>query len=117
MPLMPQVSESSTQAPPQSAPQKLVAALWQRNQPQVLDRLAVLDRAAAAAVAGTLTPALLGDAAGVAHKLAGSLGMFGFHEGTRIARELDQHLESPILDAATLTTLTTQLRDSLRPPL
>jgi len=114
---MPEFSESSTHALPQSAQQKLVAALWLRNQPQVLDRLALLDRAAAAAVAGTLTPPLLDDAAAIAHKLAGSLGMFGFHEGTRIARQLDQHLESPTLDAATLTALTAQLRESLRAPL
>ena len=100
----------------QSSTQKLIAALWQRNQPQILERLALLDRAADDAVAGTLTPALREEAASTAHKLAGSLGMFGFHEGTRLARELEQHLESLTTDGTTLVALTTQLRASLYPP-
>jgi HPt (histidine-containing phosphotransfer) domain-containing protein len=97
----------------QTATQKAIAALWQRNQPQILERLALLDRAAAAARAGALTPALHAEAIAVAHKLAGSLGMFGFHEGTRIARELEQHLESEELNPTTFTALTAQLRQSI----
>ena len=95
--------------------QKTIAALWQRNQPLVLERLALLDRAAADAVAGTLTPALREEAASTAHKLAGSLGMFGFHEGTRLARELELQLESPEPNPAIVGTLATQLRHALFP--
>ncbi|ASC70240.1 two-component system response regulator/CreB family protein [Halomicronema hongdechloris C2206] len=49
-----------------------------------------------------------------AHKLAGSLGCFGFPEGTQIARTLEQSLaaESPLADA-TLTQLLDRL-DQLR---
>jgi HPt (histidine-containing phosphotransfer) domain-containing protein len=86
-----------------------ISALWQRNRPLFQERLALLDRAAA----GPLTPALRGEAIAIAHKLAGSLGMFGFHDGTRIARELEAHLESPAPDTATLTTLTAELRGVL----
>ena len=86
-----------------------IAALWQRNQPQTLSRLDLLDQAAT----GPLTPALRGEAIAIAHKFAGSLGMFGFHEGTRIARDLEAHLESPTPDATTLASLTAELRTSL----
>ena len=95
------------EAPPTST-EKLIAALWRRNLPQTLDRLDLLDRAAS-------TPALYAEAAAVAHKLAGSLGMFGFHEGTDLARQLEQLLEAPKPDPATLATLTAQLRRSLFP--
>ena len=99
----------------QSTTQEQIAALWQRNQPRILDRLALLDAAAAASSSGALDPALQQEAAGVAHKLAGSLGMFGFHEGTRMARELEQHLGRPAVHAATLAALTAELRQSLFP--
>jgi HPt (histidine-containing phosphotransfer) domain-containing protein len=95
----------------QSSTQTMIAALWQRNQPQVLERLALLDQAAAE----PLTPQLRQDAVATAHKLAGSLGMFGFHEGTRLARELELLLESPAVDTGTVRTLTAQLRQSLFP--
>ncbi len=102
---MPETAGTSTQ--------KLIAALWQRNQPQVLDRLALLDRAAAAVATGKLTPFLRDEAAGIAHKLAGSLGMFGFHEGTRVARELELRLECSTPDATAIILLTAELRRAL----
>jgi HPt (histidine-containing phosphotransfer) domain-containing protein len=97
--------------PEQSSTQKLIAALWQRSQTQVLQRLALLDQAAT----DPLTPEIQQEAAGIAHKLAGSLGMFGFPEGSRIARELEQHLESPAPDHACLTALTAELRQAIFP--
>lgn len=95
----------------QSTTQKMIAALWQRNQPQVLRRLALLDQAAT----GPLTATLQQEAAATAHKLAGSLGMFGFHEGTRVARELEQLLETDSPDPTNLKALTTALREALFP--
>ena len=67
----------------------LLAKLWVKIQPLVEERLAALDQAAAAAAAGTLADELRKEAAGDAHKLAGSLGMYGYDEGTRVARELE----------------------------
>ena len=90
----------------QTSIQKMIAALWQRSQPQVLERLALLDRAATE----PLKPRLRQDAVATAHKLAGTLGMFGFHEGTRLAREFEQHLETPSPDPAHLAALATELR-------
>ena len=68
----------------------LLVALWHKNRPIMLDRLAVLDRAAA----GPLTPELRAEAISVAHKMAGTLGMFGYPEGTEIAREIELALEA-----------------------
>jgi HPt (histidine-containing phosphotransfer) domain-containing protein len=103
------------QEPSPSRTAKLIAELWRKNQPQILDRLAQLDSAAAAAQAGTLTEAQRDGAEGMAHKLAGSLGMFGYPAGTNIARALEDefHRDSP--DAAVLKTLTRELRDTLFP--
>ena len=95
----------------QTKTQMMIAALWERNQPQVLERLALLDRAAA----GPLAQPFQQEAAATAHKLAGSLGMFGFHEGTRLARELELLLETDSPDPAQLTPLTTALRQTLFP--
>jgi HPt (histidine-containing phosphotransfer) domain-containing protein len=99
----------------QSTTKQLIAALWLRNQAQVLERLDLLQHAAAAAGSGELTPDLQRQAAAVAHKLAGSLGMFGFQEGTRIARELEQHLDAPKVDPSVLASLSAELRQSLFP--
>ena len=97
---------------PQSKISSALAAIWQRNQPQVLERLAALDRAAHA----NPLPALLQqEAAATAHKLAGTLGMFGFTRGTEIARELEQHLELAHPDSATLTGQTRRLREAIFP--
>lgn len=92
--------------------QSLIVTLWQRNQPQTLERLALLDRAAASS---SLEPTRRGEAIAIAHKFAGSLGMFGFHEGTRLARELELELESPSPDGMILIRLTVELRASLFP--
>lgn len=107
IPLMHDQAKSSTT--------QLIATLWQRNQPQVLERLDLLDRAAEASGSGTLTLDLQQQAAAIAHIFAGSLGMFGFFEGTQKARELELHLESPTVDSQALANLSTQLRHSIFP--
>ncbi|PSN76859.1 hypothetical protein C8B47_25110 [filamentous cyanobacterium CCP4] len=56
-------------------------------------RLEVLDRAADAVEANSLTPKLQTEAAHAAHKLAGVLGMFDRNEGTALARQLETLLE------------------------
>jgi HPt (histidine-containing phosphotransfer) domain-containing protein len=90
----------------------LLAGLWGRNLPTIERRLAILERAAGA---NPLAEELRADAHGVAHKLAGSLGMFGFPNGTAIARELELTLETTVPDAAVLAGLTKQLREILFP--
>jgi HPt (histidine-containing phosphotransfer) domain-containing protein len=93
---------------------QLIAALWERSVPLISERLQELDRASEDAVHGTLSPRLRSSAAETAHKLAGSLGMFGYPRGTELARELEHLLElkGPV-DAIALRQLVVALRSSL----
>jgi HPt (histidine-containing phosphotransfer) domain-containing protein len=90
----------------------LLADLWRRNRPTIEERLAILDRAA---TANPLSEELHAAALDVAHKLSGSLGMFGFEQGTILARELEEMLRTPGPDAARLAELVRQLREMLLP--
>jgi HPt (histidine-containing phosphotransfer) domain-containing protein len=64
--------------------------LWNRFLPEIEERVAIIERAAAAIEAGSLTPELRRQAIAAAHKLAGTLGTFGLEEGTKVAREAEQ---------------------------
>src|SRR5690348_3878076 len=78
-------------SPPQ--PASLAAALdriWERHLPEIEERLGVLESAASATAAGTLSPAQQEAARAAAHKLAGTLGSFGLREGTAPAREAER---------------------------
>jgi diguanylate cyclase (GGDEF)-like protein len=72
-----------------------VRALWRRYRPVSLDRLRSLDEVATAATAGALQPDQRSHALYEAHRLAGSVGMFGFADGTRLAREVERILDQP----------------------
>ena len=94
----------------------LLAALWLRNLPLVEERLALLDRATAAIADGRLTEELREEASHTAHKLAGSLGMYGYDEGTRIAREIEVLLAAEATpDAARLGDMVGELRRAVFP--
>jgi HPt (histidine-containing phosphotransfer) domain-containing protein len=93
----------------------LLAALWLRNRPVVEQRLALLDQTAAAAAAGSLDEALRQEAVSCAHKLAGSLGMYGYDEGTRIAREMEVLLGAGSSDGVRLLLLCGELRAAVFP--
>lgn len=99
----------------QAQTKKLLDSLWIRNLPMVKERLLTLDRAAETARSATLTQPLRRDAAMTAHKLAGSVGMFGYTEGTEIARKLEVLFDNPAEpDPEQLRTLATELRRSLK---
>jgi len=89
----------------------LLADLWRRNRPVIEARLATLDRASAAS--DPMPEDLRLAALDVAHKLSGSLGMFGFEQGTVIARDLEQLLDDPRPDARRIAILAGQLREML----
>ncbi len=76
------------------AARKLLASLWERSLPTLQERLTLLDDAVVAARAGALTLQLRQNAMETAHKLAGSLGMFGYPEGTDFARRIEQQLDA-----------------------
>ena len=90
--------------------------LWLRNTPILLERLDLLDSAAAAASTETLDDTLRAAALAQAHNLAGSLGMFGYPKGTLIAREIEELLNtSPSEPSPRLAHLTKALRATLFP--
>jgi hypothetical protein len=70
----------------------LAAALdrmWRQHLPVLIERVDVLDAAAAAFASGELTARQHQAAQAAAHKLAGVLGTFGLTRGTVLARELE----------------------------
>ncbi len=78
------------------------------------DRIASLETAAEEALNGTLSAARRTEASDIAHKLAGSLGMFGYPAGTEISREMEGMLEAETpVDPAWFARLTHQLRSVL----
>lgn len=92
----------------------LISALWERSVPLITNRLNGLDIACEAAVIGRLSPMMRRGAADTAHKLAGSLGMFGYPRGTELAREIEQLLENDgVVDPITLRELVVELRACL----
>ncbi len=95
---------------------RLIAELWQRSQPQVRERVDLLEAAAESSRSGTLTIQQRADAEATAHKLAGSLGMFGFPRGTDLARAFEQEIRKPAPDPAELSHLVSSLRSTLFPP-
>ncbi len=75
--------------------------MWTQFLPQMQERVAVLEAAAAAALDGALTSAQRASALSEAHKLAGVLGTFGLPRGTELAREAETlYTSESAIDAA-----------------
>jgi HPt (histidine-containing phosphotransfer) domain-containing protein len=94
----------------------LLAGLWVKVRPLVEERFATLDAAAAGVSAGgSLSEDSRKEAQSAAHKLAGSLGMYGFDEGTRVARQLEVLLESCSPESARFKALMAELHAAVFP--
>jgi hypothetical protein len=99
---------------PGDVARELISALWERSVPLITDRLNGLDIACEAANLGRLSPIMRRGAMDTAHKLAGSLGMFGYPRGTELAREIEQMLEyDGVVDSGLLRELVVELRGCL----
>jgi len=73
--------------------QAAIDAIWIRQLPQTRNRLEMLERAAEElSTTRTLDPEMRAKALDISHKLAGSLGMFGYGEATDHARSIEQTL-------------------------
>ncbi len=94
-----------------------IAQAWATHQGTMQERLSVLEATAAAMEGGQLSPDLQQAGCSQAHKLAGSLGCYGFKEGSQIARELEQVLQrsAPLddLQASQVVQLVQRLRQNL----
>ena len=96
----------------------VLAELWKKNLPTVRERLNLLDNFGAAAASGKIDEPSRLEALSIAHKLAGSLGMYGYQQGTEIASKMEHILKSPTPETlATLRSLAVELRKSLAPGL
>ena len=66
------------------------AQVWAEYRGLILERMTAIDTAVTALRRAKLTDEIRQKAVLEAHRLAGSLGMFGLMEGTKIAREIEQ---------------------------
>jgi HPt (histidine-containing phosphotransfer) domain-containing protein len=88
--------------------------LWQKNLPTIRQRLDLLDQFGSAAVSGSIEEHTRLEALSIAHKLAGSLGMYGYQQGTEVASKMERILKSPTPETlVTLRALAADLRTSL----
>ena len=88
--------------------------LWQKNLPTIRQRLDLLDQFGSAAASGSLEEHTRLEALSIAHKLAGSLGMYGYQQGTEVASKMERILKSPTPETlVTLRALAADLRKSL----
>ncbi|MFM6188932.1 MAG: response regulator [Planktothrix sp.] len=76
------------------------AKVWENLKDKVTEQIKILEQIAPALVQGELTQELQQKAQQEAHKLAGSLGLFGLGEGSKVARELEHLLENAVLDVS-----------------
>lgn len=89
-PLHPTSSEvAGTEAMLQAAADTLMADLWERFQDSFSLQLDVLDRAVVALQAGSLATDKWQEAKQIAHKLVGSLGVYGLPQGSALARQME----------------------------
>lgn len=101
--------------------QPALTQIWQRFQEPILERITILEQVAATYQrTGKLASKTRQKAEQQAHNLAGSLGTFGFTEGSRIAKEIEQIFPhwSEIADfGSRLGELTAALRLELEQPI
>ena len=94
--LKPQVAQPVSLASPDPSEQtrqqtlSALAGVWERFKSRVSEQVAVLEQAAARQ--GSLDPDRRLQAERAAHTLAGSLGTFGFTEGSQLARKIEHSL-------------------------
>jgi DNA-binding response OmpR family regulator len=119
--------EPADSAPPASIQQQSIeyrrkvaantAKVWQKSKARFMAQVDVLQQAAIALAGSSLTPELGQQAMQEAHKLAGSLGVFGYMEGSSIARELENRFQPQVLldvsQAPEISELVQRLRNQL----
>ena len=89
-----------------------LARLWTKFLPEITQRVAVLEAAAQALSVGLLSTEQRNAAHAAAHKLAGTLGTFGLHRGTELARNAELVLEgdTPLTGSSELAAWIAELR-------
>ncbi|MFH7026199.1 MAG: response regulator [Heteroscytonema crispum UTEX LB 1556] len=91
-----------------------VAGVWNRFKGRVDEQITLLAQASEAASRKALNQELRKQAQNEAHSLAGSLGTFGFPEGSQVARKIEHLLQTNKITKAEISQFTSwveQLRD------
>ncbi|SRR5579883_1759478 len=118
--LKPSEEPPATAIDPSAANQARAAvlSLWEQFKPPILERLISLSQAVADLKVGRLSDELRQTATRDAHKLAGSLGMFGFPEGSRLSQAIEDWFHTPaeIEGLEELQSLVTALHQELQHP-
>ncbi|RMG06762.1 MAG: response regulator [Cyanobacteria bacterium J055] len=82
--------EPEVEETPEQQTQAAISQAWERYKPSVLKRMEIVGEALQALENRSLSESLRGSAERESHKLAGSLGMFGFPNGSQLARDLER---------------------------
>ena len=96
---------------------EVITQTWSKFKDLAFQRVADLENLAVALPEEQVTPEIYTKAKHSAHKLAGSLGCFGFPQGSRIAKQLEQLLSSnpiPEADIKQVTELIASLHRELQ---
>jgi diguanylate cyclase (GGDEF)-like protein len=91
-----------------------IAKIWEQVKEDTNRRVEVLEQAVALLLQNKFTDEVYKQAEWEAHKLAGSLGMFGADEGSRLAREIETLLETGVSLDGDRTQRLAQLVTALR---
>lgn len=99
--------------------QSALTAVWQQYEKTYRERLAILEQANRDWQSGVLQGQLLWQARGAAHRLAGSLGIFGFSQGSHLALEMEQLLsiELEVNRSKRFAELLRALKQAIKPNL
>lgn len=95
-PASPEIAKTTTSEPAEPLKQQAIALLmktWNRFKGRVSEQVSVIEQAVLALQSHALTAELRQQARQEAHTLAGSLGTFGFPEGSRLARQIEQLIQ------------------------
>lgn len=104
---------SQPPANPTQQTKAMLAVVWNKNRDLLLHRLDSIDGFCRQLPASASDDDLRAEASSDAHKLAGSLGMFGLNEGTAVARDIEHRLRDSTPDeliSANISSLAAQLR-------
>ena len=91
-----------------------LAMLWQRHRQTNLDRISLLELTTADVLRSKADDKAVAEAGSAAHKLAGSLGTFGFDAGSRAALDAEHLLREPEIDGRLLSEAVMALRASVQ---
>ncbi len=91
-----QITFNSPEPKPDKHAQHLAAltSIWEKHHPKRQQQLAQLQQAIASLKTGNLEVSDRISAIVTAHSLAGNLGQFGLHQGSRLAKDIEQLLQN-----------------------